>query len=301
VDFDDVRARLATVSAITVTPFAESGAIDGAALAAMVDRLVSAGVTAVTANGSTGEFYALSPDERRLALKTTIDASDGRALVIAGIGLDLATAIDDGRFARDHGAAAVMIHQPVHPFQSAEGWTAYHTEIARALPNLAIVPYVRDPSITTEMLMCLSRCGNVVAVKYAVPDPLAFASLVAAIGRDRLTWICGVAEGWAPFFWPAGAAGFTSGLVNVVPRLSLDLLARLRTGDYPGAMAIWQLFQPFEAMRARNRSANNVSVVKEALAQLGLCRRGVRPPIGELSQAERAQVATSLLAMGGHA
>jgi 4-hydroxy-tetrahydrodipicolinate synthase len=37
-----------------------------------------------------------------------------------------------------------------------------------------------------------------------------------------------------------------------------------------------------------------VSVVKEALAQLGLCRRTVRPPISEVSPAERDEVATIL-------
>jgi 4-hydroxy-tetrahydrodipicolinate synthase len=35
-------------------------------------------------------------------------------------------------------------------------------------------------------------------------------------------------------------------------------------------------------------------VVKEALAQLGLCRRTVRPPISEVSAAERDEVAAIL-------
>jgi dihydrodipicolinate synthase/N-acetylneuraminate lyase len=38
----------------------------------------------------------------------------------------------------------------------------------------------------------------------------------------------------------------------------------------------------------------NVSVVKEALTQLGLARRTVRPPISELSAAERDEVAAIL-------
>ena len=41
-------------------------------------------------------------------------------------------------------------------------------------------------------------------------------------------------------------------------------------------------------------NARNVSVVKEALAQLGLCRAAVRPPISELTPAERAEVARVL-------
>ena len=40
---------------------------------------------------------------------------------------------------------------------------------------------------------------------------------------------------------------------------------------------MWQI-RRFEELRAANGSANNVTVVKEALASLGLCRREVRPP-----------------------
>jgi 4-hydroxy-tetrahydrodipicolinate synthase len=54
--------------------------------------------------------------------------------------------------------------------------------------------------------------------------------------------------------------------------------------------------KPFEDLRARRDNANNVSVVKEALAQLGICARTVRPPISELADGERAEVAAILAA-----
>jgi 4-hydroxy-tetrahydrodipicolinate synthase len=41
---------------------------------------------------------------------------------------------------------------------------------------------------------------------------------------------------------------------------------------------VWRQIRHFEELRARDRAANNVSVVKEAMHQLGLCRRDVRPP-----------------------
>jgi 4-hydroxy-tetrahydrodipicolinate synthase len=51
-------------------------------------------------------------------------------------------------------------------------------------------------------------------------------------------------------------------------------------------------------MRARRANALNVSVVKEALAQLGLCRPDVRPPITARSGAECAEVGTILAGLG---
>ena len=88
---------------------------------------------------------------------------------------------------------------------------------------------------------------------------------------------CGL-EGWAPFFWPGVMVGFTPYLANVAPSASLVMVDRRRAGDHFSAMSIWRQAQPFEAQRARNRSAN-VSVFKEALARLGRRRRAVRPPI----------------------
>jgi 4-hydroxy-tetrahydrodipicolinate synthase len=69
------------------------------------------------------------------------------------------------------------------------------------------------------------------------------------------------------------------------------MLNALRAADYPAAMKVWERIRPFEELRAAWQSANNVTVVKEALAALGLCGRGVRPPSALLSEGERAVVA----------
>ena len=115
-------------------------------------------------------------------------------------------------------------------------------------------------------------------------NPLQFAATVQSVGQDRLTWICGVAESWAPFFWPGGATGFTSGLVNLTADFSLGMLAALDAGDYAQTMSLWNTVRPFEELRARHNNGNNVSVVKEAMAQMDLCQATVRPPITEVSQ-----------------
>jgi 4-hydroxy-tetrahydrodipicolinate synthase len=91
-----------------------------------------------------------------------------------------------------------------------------------------------------------------------------------------------------------GAQGFTSGLVNLTPRLSLELQAALEVGNYAKAMDVWAKVKPFEELRARRDNANNVSAVKEAMAQLGLCERTVRPPISELPENERVEVSKIL-------
>jgi 4-hydroxy-tetrahydrodipicolinate synthase len=293
--YEKVRRALPAVVAITVTPFDDGGRIDEDAYAAVLTRCVDGGIDAVTPNGNTSEFYSLDADELSRALRITTATVADRATVIAGVGHDVGRAVTMAREAARAGAHGVMVHQPVHPYQSVDGWVTYHREIAEAVPDLGVVCCVRNPLISGTAFAALAgACPNVVGVKYAVPDPLALPGLIHAVGRDRLVWVCGLAETWAPFFWLAGARGFTSGLVNVAPRRSLELLGHLQAGDNEAAMAVWARLKPFEDMRARAGSAGNVSVVKEALAQLGLCRRTVRPPITEVSPAERDEVTTIL-------
>ncbi|GHJ38424.1 dihydrodipicolinate synthase family protein [Streptomyces sp. TS71-3] len=286
------RAALADVVAIPVTPFAEDGTLDRAAHAKLLHRLLDGGVRTLTPNGNTGEFYALSPEERRTVTELTVAEAGERATILAGVGHDVPTAVAGARHARDLGAAMVMVHQPVHPYVSAQGWVDYHRAIAEAVPELGVVPYVRNPRIPGARLAELAdACPNVIGVKYAVPDAVHFASFARDAGLARFVWVAGLAEPYAPSYFSAGATGFTSGLVNVAPDISLSLLEALRSGDYPAAMRGWERIRRFEELRGADGSADNVSVVKEALAGLGLCRRDVRPPSSTLPEDRRAEVA----------
>ncbi|MFJ3771516.1 dihydrodipicolinate synthase family protein [Streptomyces sp. NPDC090075] len=292
VAFETQRAALADVVAIPVTPFAEDGSVDQDAHRALLRRLLDGGIRTLTPNGNTGEFYALTPEERRLVTESTLDETGDRAAVLVGVGHDVPTAVASARHAREHGAHMVMVHQPVHPYVAQSGWVDYHRAIAESVPELGVVPYVRNAQLTGARLAELAdACPNVIGVKYAVPDAAKFAAFARDAGLDRFVWVAGLAEPYAPSYFSAGATGFTSGLVNVAPAVSLNMIEALRSGDYQAAMKVWEQIRRFEELRAANGSADNVTVVKEALASLGLCRRDVRPPSRQLPEEDRAEVA----------
>ena len=286
--------RLSTVVGIPVVPYREDGEVDQDRTVALAARLIANGISVLTANGNTGEFYALTPVERRSVLKSVVSVRDSTTTIVAGVGFDVHTAIADARFARDAGADAIMIHQPVLPYLSPDGWVDYNAAISVAVPELGVLPYLSNPVVSGSHIAALAeRAPNVVGLKYSVPDPVAFATTKAQAG-DGLLWIGGLAESYAPAYWQAGARGFTSGLVNIAPAVSLNMLASLRVGDYDEAAAVWRGIRYFEELRARDRSANNVSVVKEAMHQLGLCRRQVRAPSHELSDELAGEVAEAI-------
>ena len=297
-----LRRALATVVVVPVTPFQAGGNPDWDTYAALTARLIDAGISVITPNGNTGEFYALSLAEARQALETAAKATAGRAnevQLLAGVGHDIATAIEAARHAEDHGARMIMIHQPVHPYVSADGWIDYHAAIAGAVPDLGVVLYIRDERRAgRDIVQLVERSPNVIGVKYGVRDATRFAAVARDAGLGRLTWLAGAAELTAPAFWAVGARGFTSGLANVSPALARAMLDALRENDFPAAMQAWESARRFEELRLADASADNVSVVKEALAQLGLCRPDVRPPSRALPAAIKEEISGILTAWG---
>ncbi|MET4639186.1 dihydrodipicolinate synthase family protein [Mycetocola sp. 2940] len=297
-NFPEQRAALADVVAIPVTPYRD-GEIDFSAFAVLLRRLVDNGVTTITPNGNTSEFYALTAAERRELILASADAGGLDSRLLLGIGHDVATAVEDVRIGESVGIRMAMIHQPVHPHISQSGWLEYHRQIADAAPDVAFVLYIRNDWVSAAMLRELGdTCPNVIGIKYAVTDPTVFGRIREEAGADRFVWIAGLAEPYALSYWVHGATGFTSGLVNVNPRLSIALRDALRGNDFDLALALLGRIARFEELRAENRSANNVSVVKEALAQLGLCDASIRPPSFIPDAATRAEISEILNAWG---
>jgi 4-hydroxy-tetrahydrodipicolinate synthase len=297
-NFEQQHNPLKGVVAVPTTPFGPDGGVDTDGYQRLIRRLVDAGITTLTPNGNTGEFYALSPDETKVVTRLALEAADPETTVMVGVGHDVTSAVEAATHAQSLGAAMIMVHQPVHPYVSAEGWVEYHRAIASRVPDLGVVLYVRSEAIPASAFSKLGDlCPNVVGVKYAVANPVHFAA-VAADSPDRFTWVAGAAELHAPGYFALGASGFTSGLANVDPATSLRYFAALDAGEQVLVADLWQRVRPFEELRAADASADNVSVVKEALCQLGLCAREVRPPSSVLRAKKRERVTAILEAWG---
>src|SRR5438093_1226347 len=178
---------LDTVVAVPPTPFHEDGALDEVGFERVLNRAVDGGLRAVTIAGNTGEFGALSAPEIGRLVEIAAATPADHAVLLVGTGGDLATARLVAAKAAATGAFGVMVHEPTGPFRSPEGWIRYHAELASGVPDLAIVPYIRDAVIRADDLRALvAAAPNVVAVKYAVPDPVRFAEIVAS--GPKLLW-----------------------------------------------------------------------------------------------------------------
>jgi 4-hydroxy-tetrahydrodipicolinate synthase len=292
------REVLAHVAVVTVTPFTADGlrSVDHAGLERNLDRLIRGGVRLLVAGGNTGEFAALSDEEVAEIVRTHVSVSRGRARVIAGVGYRLGRAIELGRAAIAAGADGLMVHQPIHPYASETGLVDYYAAIAGELPGVPLILYVRGPQLTVDGVSRLADIETIVGVKMGQPDAERFAGFVGA--APELAWVCGVAEAWAVPFWRAGAIGFTSGIANVAPERSLEVLAALKAGDLSQAALLVDRLRPIEALRAGRGDANNIAVIKAAMDLVGLAGGGLRPPLSALEPGDQAELVRIVDALG---
>ena len=273
-----VRAALGGISGVPVTPYLADGTIDPKGLKALISRLSRRGVHNLMAAGNTGEFFALSLDEIRQVHALTIEAArDGTSIVSAAVGRSLIEAKALARDAIAAGTDAIMGHHPMDPFAAPAAQARYFLELAETC-TVPVIAYVRSDTFAVADFKLLAGHGNIAGIKFASGNLMLLAEAIRATAELPAVWVCGLAEGWAPAFYAMGARGFTSGLVNVFPDLSLSILAALDAGDFAKARELIAPIAGFEALRTKYLTGANVTVVKEALGILGESVGPVRTP-----------------------
>jgi 4-hydroxy-tetrahydrodipicolinate synthase len=273
----DIRAALKGISGVPVTPFDERDRVAPAVLKALIARLGEAGIDNLVAAGNTGEFYALSMEEALSVTAQVIQANAGRSCVTAGVGRSVKEAILLARAAEKEGADALMIHQPPDPFASPMGMVEYNHAVAGAT-KLPVILYIRRDIFSDEEFARLLDHPGIIGMKYAFPDAPKLAERIRVARPLGKISVCGLAEPWAAPFQAAGAQGFTSGLINVFPALSVEVRDALARGDYEAARKACERIAPFEALRAREGNGWNVTVVKQAMRRMGVAVGPARNP-----------------------
>ena len=280
------------ISGILVTPYDADGKLAPARLAPILDRALGAGLHMPVVNGNTGEFYALTTDEAVTMVQEVAALVANRAPLLAGVGRALPDACRLACASADAGAAALMVHQPPDPFVAPRGIVAYLHALADASGGLPMMLYLRNDAIGTQAIADLCAVPGVKGVKWATPNPLKLAEAMDACD-PAITWVCGLAEVWAPPLYALGARGFTSGLINVWPERSLAIHAALDQGDYARANALIAGMRAFEDIRAEEMNGTNVTGVKAALIAQGHDCGPTRPPSAwPLTEAQQTKLDT---------
>ncbi|HXV00252.1 MAG TPA: 4-hydroxy-tetrahydrodipicolinate synthase [Caulobacteraceae bacterium] len=279
-----------------VTPFRD-GAVDEAALAALVDRQVAAGVHGLVAVGTTGESATLSHEEQGAVIALTVEAAAGRVPVIAGAGsYATAEAIALTGQAKAAGAAAALVVTPYYNRPSQEGLYLHFAAIAAAcdLPIIVYnVPSRTSIDIANETLARLAKLSTVIGIKDATGDMSRPSLQRLACGPD---W--GLFSGDDPSalgYMAHGGHGCISVTANVAPKPCAQFFDFCLSGRWSEALALQErLIRLHKALFLDASPAPT----KFALAHLGLIAGEARLPIAPCAEAVKDEILAAMAEAG---
>ncbi|EYF08054.1 dihydrodipicolinate synthase family protein [Chondromyces apiculatus] len=225
------------IIAYPITPLRDDGSLDLPLLAALVERMVSAGVHGIAPLGSTGILPYLTDDEREAVTETALRQVAGRVPTLVGVSsLTTARAIHHARFAERAGATAVMV-LPMSYWKLTDAEILTHVDaIARAIGiPIAIYnnPATAGVDLTPELIARLLEIPNVTMVKESTGDVNRMHRLVQLCGDDVAFYNGSNPLALAAF--AAGARGWCTAAPHLIPALNLALHDAITRGDLDAA------------------------------------------------------------------
>ncbi|MBN9792555.1 4-hydroxy-tetrahydrodipicolinate synthase [Pseudonocardia sp. TMWB2A] len=279
------------------TPFDADGAVDVDALRFLVDRSIDGGVDGLVACGSTGEFAALSTDERRLVVDTVVEHTAGRVPVVAQTGAtSTAEAIRLTDEARISGADIAMLVTPYYEPLTLLETVDYLREVAGAadLPVMLYnIPAATGVNLDPDTVGTLAR--EIDTIRY-VKDSSANMEQALQLVHHHADHVA-TFVGWDSLIHASlveGAAGVLAGAANVVPAEIVAVYRAVRDGDHDRALAAWKHVYPvIDALI----SVPFMPAIKSALASLGHPVGSPRRPVADLTPVQARHIEKRLAAL----
>jgi 4-hydroxy-tetrahydrodipicolinate synthase len=263
-----------------VTPFDRDGEVDDDATVRLIHHLLDNGSDGVVIAGSTGEAATLTDDEKARLWEIGV-AECGDATVIAGTGTyDTRHSIELTERADEIGVDAVLVVTPYYVRPNRRGIRAHYEAVAGAtdLPVIAYnIPSRTATDMPNDLLAELAEIDNVVAVKQARYEDLApIEGMDLLAGNDDI--LARVMD-----------LGGTGGILVASHLVGRDMR---RIVDEPD-----RRHEIEDALRDLYKAltvTTNPIPVKTALAMAGHEVGGLRLPMVEASEEERAVIREAL-------
>lgn len=279
-----------------VTPMADDGSVDYAALGRLVEFHIDNGTDALVAVATTGESATLTMDEHDEVIRQVVKLAAGRIPVIAGTGANsTAEALHLTETAAAAGADACLLVVPYYNKPTQEGLYQHFKTIAErvdipqilynvpgrtgcdmqpeTVDRLADIPNIvgiKESSTLARIEQLIERCSDRMAI-YSGDDPVAAATILG------------------------GGKGVVSVTANVAPRPVHELCVAALQGDHANTE---RLDAALQGLHKALFLESNPIPVKWAVHQLGLIGGHIRLPLTPLAKQFRPQVVDAMRQAG---
>ena len=280
-----------------VTPVTSEGKINVEALRKLTNHLIEGGVHGLFPVGTQGEFYALTPEEKKKVMEVVVEETKGRVPVYAGTGaVTTREAVSLTKMAEAIGVNAVSVITPYF-IRPSEGELFEHYTLIAKSTRLPVLLY-NNPArtgvnLTAEFVARTSEVENIVGIKDSSGDLTLTAEYIrrtdekfsVLAGRDTLIYgtLC------------YGGKGAIAATANVAPKVIVEIYEAFQAGDWKRSLEAQFRLAP---LRLAFDLGTFPVVIKEALNLIGIDAGVGIPPVGGISPKAKEELKEILKNMG---
>lgn len=283
------KAQIKGTGVALITPFQADFTVDAEALKRLVVDVTQGGVDFLVALGTTSEAPTLSELEKKMVVRTILEANNGRLPVVLGVGGNNTAAVIEQLNQTDFtGIDAILSVVPYYNKPSQQGMLAHFEAIADKSPVPVIlynVPGRTGASLKAATCLQLAQHNNIIAVKEASGDLVQIMEIL----RDRPEGF-GVLSGDDAITMPLialGAEGVISVAANAWPHDFSRMVQLQMDGETAEARRLHYNMLAITGLLFADGSPGGV---KALMAHRGLCHETVRLPLVQVNQQVRTQI-----------
>lgn len=286
-----------------ITPFLQDGALDQNGLEKLIQFQIENGITGLLATGTTGESPTFKWEEHDHVIAVVAKNARDKCLTIAGTGSNnTAEALEATGHAQKEGVDATLLVDPYYNGPSSyEIRKEYYEPIARAYPDMEMIPYIIPGRTGAQMLpqdlaLLAKDCANVNCVKEATGN-LNNMKLTRRCCGDQFNIFSGDDALVFDIMTDAdiSACGSISVMSNIAPAAMTQMVALLNEKNATEAKKIQDALKPLldlVVVTTQEDSefgpvtfrARNPLPVKTLMQLFGMPSGPCRQPLGKMTQ-----------------
>lgn len=282
-----------------MTPFKqEDQSVDLDVAKSLADFLITSNnADTLIISGTTGEFHAMSYEERETLLGSIIDHVGDRMPLIAGVGCtSTVETVRLARAAEKMGYETVMIVAPYYAKPNQEEMYRHYRTISEAVScNIMLynIPIFTGVNIDPETVTRLAELENIIAIKEeAELNPKQITAFLNATPEEFIIYNGDdtmILEAYAQG-GPARIGGVISGASHLVGNQIRSMIDSFLAGNVGEAATMQRSLFPLFRVMSQSGRTNPAALWKDALRMAGIEAGYPRLPLSPGSEEEKANI-----------
>ncbi len=280
-----------------ITPFREDGTVNTDKIRELVEFHIANKTDGILVLGTTGETPTMTAQEDELVAKTAIEQAAGRIPIIVGSGSNNTDyMLQKSRLYEQMGADGLLLISPYYNKANHAGLIRHFETVADAVNIPCIlynIPGRTGVSIPVDVVEHLSKHPNIQAIKEASGN-IGYAMQIAPLLNENFQMYSGNDDQILPLL-AIGGDGVISVWANLEPEKVHTLVQSFHDGDLETSRKL-QL-EGLDLVGSLFCEVNPIPV-KTAMNILGKECGGLRLPLCEMDEANKARLEASLKKAG---